>query len=235
MGGQSRPPLRVQCKSPGECVGALCIIRQSIHLCYSVAAAPIGRAVLYRRRVVRCGEVTVVWWPERSILVLAVMLRQKAPRVSSASFCPIEPKCKPAQAFAFWRGRAAEWTRPAACGGARTMKLARTSRRRHSCGITAFYRMPVHANNPSVKTCGFATSPCTGEALGGQSRPPLNQSASPVRLHVVHPVIFAFTNCPISRSPPVMRTRRPPSVRAVSRSPSFPSTSTRIVLPTYAW
>ena len=68
----------------------------------------------------------------------------------------------------------------------------------------------------------------------GQSRPPLNQSASPVRLHVVHPVIFAFTNCPISRSPPVMRTRRPPSVRAVSRSPSFPSTSTRIVLPTYA-
>ena len=29
-----------------------------------------------------------------------------------------------------------------------------------------YYRMPVHADNPSVKTCGFATSPCTGEALG---------------------------------------------------------------------
>ncbi len=93
-GGQSRPPLRVQCKSPGECVGALCIIRQSIHLCYSVAAAPIGRAVLYRRRVVRCGEVTVVWWPERSILVLAVMLRQNAPRVSSASFCLLFLPCE---------------------------------------------------------------------------------------------------------------------------------------------
>ena len=37
-------------------------------------------------------------------------------------------------------------------------------RRQHSCGITAFYRMSV-ADNPSGKTCGFATSPCTGEAL----------------------------------------------------------------------
>ena len=36
-----------------------------------------------------------------------------------------------------------------------------------------YYRILPHADNPSVKTCGFATSPCTGEALGGQSRPPL--------------------------------------------------------------
>ena len=52
-------------------------------------------------------------------------------------------------------------------------KTEKVGLRSYSCGITAFYRMPVHANNPSVKTCGFATSPCTGEALGGQSRPPM--------------------------------------------------------------
>ena len=32
-------------------------------------------------------------------------------------------------AFAVWRGRAAQWTRPAACGGTRDMKLARTNAR----------------------------------------------------------------------------------------------------------
>ena len=58
------------------------------------------------------------------------------------------------------------------------------------------------------------------------------RTLSPVRLQVVHPVIFASANCPSRLSGPVMRTSRPPSVRAVSSSPSLPSTSTRIVLPT---
>ena len=58
------------------------------------------------------------------------------------------------------------------------------------------------------------------------------RTLSPVRLQVVHPVIFASANCPSRQSGPLMRTSRPPSVRAVSSSPSLPSTSTRIVLPT---
>ncbi len=35
-------------------------------------------------------------------------------------------KTQTSEAFVFWKGRAAQWTRPAACGGARDMKLART-------------------------------------------------------------------------------------------------------------
>ena len=126
-------------------------------------------------------------------------------------------KQQTSEAFAVWRGRAAQWTRPAACGGARDMELARTSRRRHSCGVTAITVPPVHPEKSSAHT------QCTQI-----------QTRSPTRLHVVQPVIFAFVNCPIKLSAPVMRTSRPPSVRAVSSSPSLPSTSTRIVRPTYA-
>lgn len=35
-------------------------------------------------------------------------------------------KSQTSAAFAIWRGRATEWTRPAACGGARDMEFART-------------------------------------------------------------------------------------------------------------
>ena len=45
------------------------------------------------------------------------------------------PKQQTSGAFAVWRGRAAKWTSPAACGGARDMQLARTSRRRHSYSV----------------------------------------------------------------------------------------------------
>ena len=47
-------------------------------------------------------------------------------------------KLQTSEAFAIWRGRATERTRPAACGGARDVEFVRTSRRRHSCGLTAF-------------------------------------------------------------------------------------------------
>ena len=38
-------------------------------------------------------------------------------------------KQQTSEAFAVWRGRAAQWTRPAACGGARDMELGRTNAR----------------------------------------------------------------------------------------------------------
>ena len=53
-------------------------------------------------------------------------------------------KQQTSEAFAVWRGRAAQWTRPAACGGARDMKLARTSRRRHSYSVAVKTTPPVH-------------------------------------------------------------------------------------------
>ena len=137
-------PYKLLCKSPGECVGALCFFRQSIYLRSCAATSFIGRAVLYRRRVVRYGKVTPVCWPQRSILVLAVMLRQNAPRVLAPLFSP------------FFSGKTEKNGPPEA--------------------RLRYYRMSV-ADNPSVKTCGFATSPCTGEALGGQSRPPLQNTA----------------------------------------------------------
>ena len=37
--------------------------------------------------VVRYGRKITVWWPQCSILVFTVMLRQTAPRILSASFC----------------------------------------------------------------------------------------------------------------------------------------------------
>ena len=71
---------------------------------------------------------------------------------SGAAAHYIRTKLQSSEAFAIWRGRAAEWTRPAACGGTRDMELARTKRfflptfsgatekvgrRRHSCGVIA--------------------------------------------------------------------------------------------------
>ena len=205
MGGCRHPPLRVQCKSPGECV-----IRCHSHRSRFTPVLAWQRLSLLSVVPIQAARSSM---RKGDLRVLAAMPDSGAHRHAEAERTPRPKRLFSPHSF--------------------LARQKRMGRRRHSCGITAFYRMSV-ADNPFVKTCGFATSPCTGEALGGQSRPPLNQSASPVRLHVVHPVIFAFTNCPISRSPPVMRTRRPPSVRAVSRSPSFPSTSTRIVLPTYA-
>ena len=37
-------------------------------------------------------------------------------------------KLQPNEVVAIWRGRAAEWMSPAACGGAKDMELARTKR-----------------------------------------------------------------------------------------------------------
>ena len=54
---------------------------------------------------------------------------------------------------------------------------------------------------------------------------------SPVRLQVVAPVMVMFRKVPMRSSPPAKRTSRPPSVRAVSRSLSLPSTRQRRVCP----
>ena len=140
MGGQGRPPLRVQCKSPGECVTRCHSHRSRFTPVLAWQLASLGELSPYRRRVVRYGKVTFVWWPQRSILVLAVMLRQGAPRVLAPLF-----------AYFFWQDR-----------------KSRSAKQQ-----LRYYRILPHTDNPSVKTCGFATSPCTGEALGGQGRPPL--------------------------------------------------------------
>ena len=63
-------------------------------------------------------------------------------------------------AFAVWRGRAAKWARPAACGGARDMELASTKsringwrrNRRFSC-----------SQQPAVRTVSRG---CAGAAIG---------------------------------------------------------------------
>ena len=56
-------------------------------------------------------------------------------------------KLQTSEAFAIWRGRATERTRPAACGGARDVEFVRTSRRRHSCGVAASTAIPVKPDN----------------------------------------------------------------------------------------
>ena len=57
-------------------------------------------------------------------------------------------------------------------------------------------------------------------------------AGSPVRDHLLAPVIFTFTNWPIRDSSPVSRTSRLPGVRAVRPLSSAPSTRQRTVLPT---
>ena len=55
---------------------------------------------------------------------------------------------------------------------------------------------------------------------------------APTSDQVVASVTVTSMNLPISPSPPSKRTSLPPPVRAVSLSPSLPSTRTRTVLPT---
>ena len=98
----------------------------------------------------------------------------------------------------------------------------------------AFFRPSTALSFSYEKESGVENTPAeafrsTNMACGTLCR---QRTLSPVRLQVVHPVIFASANCPSRQSGPLMRTSRPPSVRAVSSSPSLPSTSTRIVLPT---
>ena len=86
-------------------------------------------------------------------------------------------KLQTSEAFAIWRGRATERTRPAACGGARDVEFVRTSRRRHSCGVAAFNgssvkpdkRADVHPQGvgrirsaPSSLTAALAIGPYRG-------------------------------------------------------------------------
>ena len=98
----------------------------------------------------------------------------------------------------------------------------------------SFFRPSTALSFSYEKESGVENAPAeafrsTNMACGTLCR---QRTLSPVRLQVVHPVIFASANCPSRQSGPLMRTSRPPSVRAVSSSPSLPSTSTRIVLPT---
>ena len=60
----------------------------------------------------------------------------------------------------------------------------------------------------------------------------LYSGSLPVRLQVVAPVMVISVNVPIKLSSPEKRTNLPPSVRAVSRSLSLPSTRQRSVFPT---
>ena len=59
----------------------------------------------------------------------------------------------------------------------------------------------------------------------------LYSGSLPVRLQVVAPVMVISVNVPIRFSSPKKRTNLPPSVRAVSRSLSLPSTRQRMVFP----
>ena len=156
-------PYKLLCKSPGECVTRCHLHRRRFASVFAWQLASLGDLLPYRRRVVRCGKVTFVCWPERLILVLAVVLRQECTPRLQRLFSP--------HSF--------------------LARQKRMGRRRHVCGVTASYRMPVHADNPSVKTCGFATSPCTGEALGR------TESSAPTRW--ADSVVRPYTNsnkCP---------------------------------------
>jgi len=68
-------------------------------------------------------------------------------------------------------------------------------------------------HNPSVKTFGFATSPCTGEALrwqittpsgsGNRSRSPSDTILSKVRkVYAIPPVFYTFSNARATRMIP---------------------------------
>ena len=98
----------------------------------------------------------------------------------------------------------------------------------------AFFRPSTALSFSYEKESGVENAPAEAFRSTNMARGTLcrQRTLSPVRLQVVHPVIFASANCPSRQSGPLMRTSRPPSVRAVSSSPSLPSTSTRIVLPT---
>ena len=52
-----------------------------------------------------------------------------SPKTGAAPPCGTKIRPKPSAAGSVERGDAAEWTRPAACGGARDMELASTKRR----------------------------------------------------------------------------------------------------------
>ena len=148
-------PYMVQCKSIGEYVTRCHLHRRRFASVFAWQLASLGDLLPYRRRVVRCGKVTFVCWPERLILVLAVVLRQECTPRLQRLFSP--------HSF--------------------LARQKRMGRRRHVCGVTASYRMPVHADNPSVKTCGFATSPYTGEALGRtESSAPFLTNSNALRL-----------------------------------------------------
>ena len=58
-------------------------------------------------------------------------------------------KQQTSEAFAVWRGRAAQWTRPAACGGARDMKLARTNARGATVAVSP-HKAALRYNRRSV-------------------------------------------------------------------------------------
>ena len=92
--------------------------------------------------VVQLCRVSIVCWPQRSSRGFFCGLRYNPIRIQrlflhTFSDKPDGTKLQTSEAFAIWRGRTTERTRPAACGGARNVEFVRTSRRRHSCGVAA--------------------------------------------------------------------------------------------------
>ena len=88
-----------------------------------------------------CREIPVCW-PQCFSTGFFCGLRYNPIRIQrlflhTFSDKPDGTKLQTSEAFAIWRGRTTERTRPAACGGARNVEFVRTSRRRHSCGVAA--------------------------------------------------------------------------------------------------
>ena len=87
-------------------------------------------------------------------------VRRSAAKPHVAPTCTKNTKSQSSNAIAILRGGAAEWTRPAACGGARDMELASTKsringwrrNRRFSC-----------SQQPAVRTVSRG---CAGAAIG---------------------------------------------------------------------
>ena len=194
--------LRFCRKSSGECVGALCFSRKLIHLCRSAATTIIGSAVTIQ------AARSLMWRVD--FRVVAAAFDSGAYRHAEAGRTPIEPKCKPAPAFAFWRGRAAEWTRPAACGGTRNMELARTRRARKSLEGSMptstpqigklFCRADVHPQGVGrIRSAPYAADGCAHHpphGCGGNRRLRADSVVHPHRM-------FLYTREALGHPPPI--------------------------------